>query len=76
MSGDSITPKYKINRSSSWTSGTAVTTVGDTRAVLYINSLFREIEFGFDLSTSANTYPKVIGIEFIYDLLEDESTSA
>lgn len=72
VSGDSVTPVYEINRSGSETSGTAVTTVGATEANLFINSNFREISFGFDLSTSANTFPKVISINFTWEPLEEE----
>ncbi|MHC4453221.1 MAG: hypothetical protein ACYSWS_00820, partial [Planctomycetota bacterium] len=70
--GQSVTPKYKINRAASFTSGTAASTVGDTKVDLYINSNFKEIEFGFDLASTSNTFIVITGINFIYDNLVDE----
>lgn len=70
-----ITPKYKIDRAGSWTSGTAATS-GDTKVELFINSLFKEIEFGFDGASSSLTYTKIKSIEFIYEDLADESDDA
>lgn len=72
VSGDSVTPKYRIDRAASFTSGTAVTTAGANEANLYINSNFKEIEFGFDLSQTGSTYPKVTGVNFVYQPNEDE----
>lgn len=71
-SGQSITPVYEINRSGTEISGTAETTVGETKALLFINSQYREISFGFDMSSSGSTFPKVLGINFLYQGLEDE----
>lgn len=72
VSGDSVTPFYDINRSGTDTTGTAVTTVGATEANLYINSNFREIEYGFNLLTTANTFPKITGVNLIFEPLEGE----
>ena len=73
--GESVTPKYKLDRASSFTSGTAASTVGDTRAEEPIYQRFNEVEIGFTLASSSNTYPKVISIEFSYDDLVEERTS-
>jgi len=75
VSGDSLTLYYKIDRGS-WVSGSAVTTVGETKAELYINSIFREIEIRVDFSTSAVTFPRITGLEFVYEPMEEEDESA
>lgn len=72
VSGDSVTPVYDINRSGTFTSGTAVTTVGETEANLYINMPIKEIEFGFDFLSSAVTFPRITGVNLIYEELTDE----
>lgn len=71
-SGESVTPKYKINRASGWTSGTASSTVGDERVEMSINARFREVEFGFTLASSSGTYPLVKSITFFFDDLASE----
>lgn len=59
-SGITIIPKYKINRASSWTTGTAVTS--GTSAYLEINKRFNEIQVGFDGTASAiATTPTITG---------------
>lgn len=74
--GQSVTPKYDINRSGTFTAGTAASTVGDTDIDLYINSQFKEIEFGFNLASTSNTFITITGINFIYNDLSEESDEA
>lgn len=71
-SGETVTPKYDINRSGSFTTGT-VGGSGDTRVNFVINKRFKEIEFGFDFTSSSNTALKITGIYFFYDDLEEEA---
>ena len=69
VTGETITPKYKLNRAASWTTtfegGTTATvsTVGATRAEITIDSQGRcnEMEYGFDFTTTG-TYLKVTGV--------------
>jgi hypothetical protein len=68
----SVTPKYKIDRAASYTTGTAEDTVGETRAEVLINSRFKEIEVGFDLVSSSNTFIKITSITLEWDDLEEE----
>jgi hypothetical protein len=65
-SGETITPKFKINRATSFTVGDTVSTVGATQARLQINDRFHEIEFGFN-GTSTGTFPTIAGIYFAFD---------
>ena len=74
-SAATVTPKYKLDRASSFTTGTAANTAGDTEADVYINTLCKESEFGFNLasaSTSFARFPKITSVKFIYDDLADE----
>lgn len=70
--GESVTPKYRVDRAASFTLGTAVTTVGEVRAEIVLNKRFREFEFGFNLASSGGTYPNVTSIIFLFDDLEKE----
>lgn len=70
--GQSVTPNYKLDRATSFTSGTAASTVGDTEVEVYINTLCKEAEWGFDLASSAGTFPKITAINFVYDDLADD----
>lgn len=70
----SVTPKYKINRNSSWTNGTTVNTAGATSASLHINKRFREIQTGYDLVGSSSGTPTVISDTLKFDDLENEAT--
>lgn len=74
--GQSVTPKYKINRATSWTNGTTQSTTGATKAEVYINSIFKEIEWGFDPASLNGTYPVITGENFVFDLMEQESDEA
>lgn len=67
--GQSITPKYKINRATDWTLGTAVTSssTDPTRAEIRIEKRFKEIEFGYDVASSSNTYVVPTGVLFTFD---------
>ena len=73
--GQSITPKYALERASSFTTGTAASTVGDTSIELFINTLFKEVEFGFNVASSSNTFPIITGVIFVYDDLEPEAAA-
>ncbi len=77
-SGATVTPKYRIDRASNFTTGGAVSTSGETRAILYIHKPFKEIEWGFDLTrgVTATIFPKITSLAFIYDPLPDEADSA
>lgn len=67
----SITPKTKINRTASFTNGTAATS-GDTSVKLVLDTRYNEIEFGFNWASTSNTFIKIVSIEFIYDDLIEE----
>lgn len=71
-SGQSVTPKYKLDRAASFTTGTAASTVGDTRIEAPIFTRCKEIEFGFNLASTSNTFPKITGVRLVYDDLESE----
>lgn len=71
--GQSVTPKYKLDRAASFTSGTAASTVGDTSIKLPIFQRCRELEIGFDLASSSNTFIKITSITLEYDTLKTES---
>jgi hypothetical protein len=57
-SGATITPKYKIDRESSWNSGAAAV-AGDTSIRLPINKRFREIQLAIDMVSTTAT-PEMI----------------
>ncbi len=71
-SGQSITPKYKLERAASFTNGTAASTVGNTSVKEVLDTRFREIEFGFNIASTSNTFPKITSIEFLYNDLSEE----
>lgn len=70
--GETVTPKYKINRATNFTSGDTVSTVGETRAEIAIHTHFKEIEFGFDVTSSTGTFPVVTCVYFSYDDKREE----
>ena len=70
--GQSVTPKYKYDRASSFTTGTAASTVGDTRIEEALFNRCKEIEIGFNLASSSNTFIKVTEVRLIYDDLASE----
>jgi hypothetical protein len=52
--GCTVTPKYKINRESSWQTGTAAV-AGATEARLNINKRYKESQVGFDVVCTTGT---------------------
>ena len=74
-SGDSFTLKYKIDRNSSWTSGSAVTTAAKKEARLQLptkGNRFNEFQFAVDLATSNSTSPEFYGLGVEIDDLQEE----
>lgn len=70
-SGVTITPKYKIDRATSYTNGDSATT-GATTLRMHINKRYKEIQFGLDVTSGATT-PEIISDMFIYDSLNSEA---
>jgi len=63
-SGDSVQLEYKIDRASSWTEGTAVTTADKKEARLSLptkGNRFNELQVALDLGTTNSTSPEVYG---------------
>jgi hypothetical protein len=71
--GQTITPKYKLDRGS-WVYGVTGTIgiAGDTYLKFPIFNRASEIEFGFDYVSSSNTRLKVTALTFKYDDLKEE----
>jgi len=69
-SGATVTPKYKIDRAGSFTTGTAAT-AGDTSVTLNINKRYKEIQIGFDAVATTAT-PTITSITFIREVLNYE----
>lgn len=71
--GCTVTPKYKINRATNFTTGTAVasTDTVNTIAELPINIRYKEIEYGFNVTATVN-YPKITGVFLLFDPLIGE----
>lgn len=63
--GCTVTPKYKIDRAGSWTTGTAAT-AGDTQVTLNINARYKEIQLGFDIVCTTAT-PTIYGVTFVHN---------
>ena len=75
-SGESVQLGYKINRASSYTTGTANSTVGDTETRLPVPSSdarFKEIMFEVILATTGSTSPTVTAIVLEYDDMSEET---
>lgn len=74
-SGETITPKYRVDRAVSWTLGTTITTVGETRAeqLIDVQGRYGEIEYGFDVTSSSGTYPIIVGVFFMSNDNKDEA---
>jgi len=70
--GQSVTPKYKLDRAASFTTGTAASTVGDTRVECPIYTRCKELEVGFNLASTSNTFIKVTSVKLEYDDLAEE----
>jgi hypothetical protein len=71
-SAQSVTPKYKLDRAASFTSGSAAGE-DETSVEVYINTLFYEAEWGFTVASTDGSFPKITGLNFVYDTLEEES---
>ena len=71
-SGQTITNKSKLERTTSFTSGTAVSTTDARRAKDLFNKRFKEGEFGFTLASSGGTFPKLTQHEILFNDLDSE----
>ncbi|KKL10216.1 hypothetical protein LCGC14_2558040, partial [marine sediment metagenome] len=71
-SGESVTLAQKINRTASFTAGSAESTVGATEVELPIYTRYKEIEFKFTLASSGGTFPQLTSLIFDYDDLASE----
>lgn len=71
--GCTITPKYRLDRDTAWTTGTAeqIMTAGGRVAELPINKRYYEIEYGFDVTATTN-YPIILSIWFEFEALSVE----
>jgi hypothetical protein len=68
--GATVTPKYRINDTASFTLGTAAT-AGATQVEVNISSDFYVIQFGFDFTASLTT-PTITCLTFTFDDLAHE----
>ena len=66
-SGQTITNKSKLERTASFTAGTAASTVGDRRAKDLFNKRFKELEAGFTITSSGGTFPKLTQHEVLFN---------
>jgi hypothetical protein len=79
--GCTVRPKYKINREANWhyidDTGTNQTAMqaNDTTKDFYINKRYREIQIGFEGTTTAATptTPKITSVVLIAEMLPDEA---
>lgn len=67
-SGVTITPKYKLDRASSWSYGTEFTS-GTSSITNLGNKAFREIQYGFDVACTGTTTPEILSVAFEFDPL-------
>ena len=70
--GESVQLGYQLDRSGSFTLGTAESTVGSTEVELSIYSRFKEAELKFILASSSATFPKLTSLIFTFDPLSNE----
>lgn len=70
--GESIQIAYKIDRASSWTTGTANSTVGADLTRLNVNSRFKEIEIQVTIGGGTTT-PIVTSVSMEFNDLEGEN---
>lgn len=70
--GESIQLGYQLDRSGSFTLGTAEDTDGAVEVELAIFNRFKEIEFKFILASSGGTFPKLTSLIFEYNDLVEE----
>lgn len=68
--GCTVTPKYKVDRASNWTSGTAAT-AGATEMRQNIDERYKEIQFALDIVATTAT-PKITSEVIITELLDGE----
>jgi hypothetical protein len=68
----SVTPKYRLDRAASFTSGDAEDTVGATSLKLPIYQRCKEIEIGYELASSSNTFITITSISIEVDILSTE----
>lgn len=76
VANQTITNKYKMDRAASFTGGTAVSTVGATRAETRLpvaSQRHREMEWGFTIASSDGSYPVVTSTTLFFDDLREES---
>lgn len=71
--GCTITPKYRINRTASWTTGTGtdIGIAGSNYCIMDISQRYFEIEYGFDIVATTG-YPLISGFLFELDPLLGE----
>lgn len=69
--GATVTPKYKIDRESSWQTGTAGV-AGSTSIILNVDKRYKEIQLGFDL-VATDTTPEIVSVTLVYDDLASEN---
>jgi hypothetical protein len=70
--GQSIAINYKINRASSWTSGTTNSTVDTRETSLYVTDRFYEFEWQTILTGPGSSTPTVIQQNFPYEDNKEE----
>lgn len=68
----SVTPKYKLDRATTFTAGDVESTVGATFVKCPIFHRCREMEVGFNLASTSNTFIKIIGVKLEYNTLTTE----
>lgn len=71
--GCTITPKYKLDRATSWTlgTGTDIGIAGSQFCLMDINQRYYEIEYGYDITATVN-YPKILGLYYDFEGLDTE----
>lgn len=71
-SGESVQLGYQIDRSGSFTLGTAESTVGAVEVELGIYSRYKELEMKFILASSSGSFPRLTSLILSYDPLDNE----
>lgn len=75
VAGQTITPKFRIDRATDWIYGETVSATDETvsRTVMVSgNARYHEIEYGVDIATSISSSPTILGITIERDYLEEE----
>lgn len=70
--GESIAINYRFERASSWTSGITNSTVGSIITRLFINKLFREMEWQVIITGPGTTTPRIVEQCMTYDDTREE----